>query len=84
MTFINWTTTAQTVNEFSQGNVGFDVLNRYAGGSITFGSAAPVAGDYLRGDIVFDSAPSASSFIGWVCTAPGTPGTWKTWGVTSA
>lgn len=48
------------------------------------GSAAPTAGEFRHGDVVFDSTPSASGFIGWVCTASGTPGTWKTWGAISA
>lgn len=47
-------------------------------------AAAPTTGDWVRGDIVFATNPSASGFIGWVCTASGTPGTWKTWGVISA
>ncbi len=51
---------------------------------ITYGTAIPVSGTYTRGDIIFDSTPSAGSFIGFVCTASGTPGTWKTWGVISA
>ena len=32
------------------------------------------------GDIVYNSAPTAGGNIGWVCTAAGTPGTWKTFG----
>jgi hypothetical protein len=48
------------------------------------GSAAPVSGTWTIGDIVLDSAPSASGKIGWVCTVSGTPGTWKTWGAIDA
>lgn len=48
------------------------------------GTAAPVAGDYVAGDIVWDDTPSASGFMGWVCTAAGAPGTWKTFGAISA
>jgi len=47
-------------------------------------SAAPVAGDWIRGDIVYNSAPAAGGFLGWCCVTSGTPGTWKTWGVISA
>lgn len=47
-------------------------------------ASIPVAGTWVQGDIVFNSAPSASGFIGWVCTASGTPGTWKTFGAISA
>lgn len=48
------------------------------------GSAAPTTGDYLQGDIIFNQSPTAGGFIGWVCTASGTPGTWKTFGAISA
>jgi hypothetical protein len=44
------------------------------------GAAAPTTGTWLQGDIVFNTAPTAGGFIGFVCTTGGTPGTWKTWG----
>lgn len=47
-------------------------------------ASIPVAGTWVRGDIVFNTDPSAGGFIGWVCTASGTPGTWKTFGAISA
>ena len=47
---------------------------------LNFASAAPTTGEWARGDIVFNNAPSAGGKIGWVCTAGGTPGTWKPWG----
>lgn len=52
--------------------------------SISYASAIPTSGTWARGDILFNSAPSASGFIGWVCVSAGTPGTWKTWGAISA
>lgn len=42
--------------------------------------SVPSSGTWQRGDIVFNSQPSAGGFIGWVCTSSGTPGTWKTFG----
>jgi hypothetical protein len=45
--------------------------------------AAPSTGTWETGDIVLNTAPAAGGFIGWVCTAGGTPGTWKTWGAIS-
>jgi len=47
---------------------------------ITYGSAAPVAGTWAVGDIVYNSVPAPGSVIGWVCTGAGTPGTWKSFG----
>ena len=42
-----------------------------------YGSAAPTTGSWNRGDVVWNSAPSAGGTPGWMCTASGTPGTWR-------
>jgi hypothetical protein len=47
-------------------------------------TAAPTAEAHHRGEIRWRSDPSASGFAGWICTASGTPGTWKTFGAISA
>lgn len=52
--------------------------------SRTLDTAAPTSGTWTRGSIVYNSAPSASGTIGWVCVTAGTPGTWKTFGAISA
>lgn len=49
-----------------------------------FNNAIPTAGTYRLGDRVWNNAPAASGTIGWVCTAAGTPGTWKTFGAIGA
>jgi hypothetical protein len=46
-------------------------------GRVLGGLAAPVAGAWVRGDIVFNTLPSTSTPFGWRCTASGTPGTWE-------
>ena len=46
-------------------------------------TGAPGSGTWVRGDVVWDSTPTAGSFMGWVCTTAGTPGTWKTFGAIS-
>ena len=48
------------------------------------GASAPTDGDWSVGDKVYNSSPSASGTVGWVCTSGGTPGTWKTFGAISA
>jgi hypothetical protein len=67
------------------------VIDNSAPGSNTFikswlgaSTADPSTGTYAVGDIIYNSAPVAGGFIGWVCTTAGTPGTWKTFGVISA
>jgi hypothetical protein len=42
-----------------------------------YGSAAPVAGTWVAGSIVWNWAPASGQPPGWVCTVGGTPGTWK-------
>lgn len=42
-----------------------------------FSAAAPAAGAWKVGQKVWNSAPAAGSPLGWVCTAAGSPGTWK-------
>jgi hypothetical protein len=46
--------------------------------------AAPTAGDYAVGDICWNNEPAATEFIGFVCVAAGTPGTWKGFGAIEA
>lgn len=47
-------------------------------------SAAPTTGTWAVGDVAWNTAPTASGKIGWVCTTAGTPGVWKAWGVIDA
>jgi hypothetical protein len=46
--------------------------------------AAPTTGLHSRGEVVFNSAPSAAGKVGFVCVASGAPGTWKAFGVIDA
>lgn len=48
------------------------------------GSAAPVAGPWLRGDIVWNNDPAAAEYVGWICVSAGSPGTWKGFGAIQA
>lgn len=50
----------------------------------TTGISAPTSGEFARGDIIYNVSPVAGGNIGWVCTAAGAPGTWKTFGAISA
>jgi len=44
-------------------------------------SAAPSSGKWAVGEMVQNTAPSAGSPYGWVCTTGGTPGTWSPFGL---
>ena len=60
-------------------SVGYDTVKRY----VSTGSAAPTTGTWVQGDRILNSAPTSGGYSGWICTASGTPGTWKTFGLIS-
>lgn len=43
----------------------------------TNSTAAPTAGAWAQGDVVWNSAAASGGPAGWMCTAAGSPGTWK-------
>jgi hypothetical protein len=45
------------------------------------GTAAPTTGTWAVGDKVWNTEPSATEYVGWICVSAGTPGTWKGFGV---
>ena len=48
--------------------------------ALGWSSATPSTGTWYQGDQMRRIAPYAGGYIGYVCTADGTPGTWKTFG----
>lgn len=50
----------------------------FAGHKMTWWNAAPTGGAWLQGDVVWNTATVAGGSPGWVCSAAGTPGTWRT------
>ena len=42
--------------------------------------AIPSSGTYLKGDVVWNSNPQPTGYVGWVCVREGTPGEWKPFG----
>lgn len=53
------------------------------GQRLGWGTAAPAAGTWARGDVVFNAAAAAGVNLGWVCATAGTPGTWVPFGNTA-
>ena len=49
-----------------------------------YAASPPTTEAWLIGDKVLNNNPTAGSFEGWVCTASGTPGTWKGYGAIQA
>jgi hypothetical protein len=57
------------------GSVSFD--NK----KFTVGTAIPTEGTFNKGDIVWNTNPKATDYIGWVCVVEGSPGHWLPFGV---
>ena len=47
------------------------------------GASVPTNGNYSIGDIVWNTNPTPTGYVGWVCTRDGTPGIWKAFGAIS-
>lgn len=44
------------------------------------GNGIPTSGNYSKGDIVWNTDPKPTGYVGWVCVREGTPGLWKSFG----
>jgi hypothetical protein len=76
-----------TVNLYELNNI--DVNNLYSTSGtrritrlgavkmVVVNNAAPTIGTWNKGDIAINMAPTAGGTATWICTAAGTPGTWK-------
>ena len=46
----------------------------------THGVDKPSVGEFNKGDIVWNAEPMLKSYVGWICTKSGNPGTWEPFG----
>ena len=42
--------------------------------------SAPTIGNWSKGDIVWNTDPRPTGFVGWICVSSGSPGTWNPFG----
>lgn len=70
-------------NQTIRADIGPYVLNRSLN-SIVYYAAIPTTGTWKVGDIVYNTAPNAGGYIGWICITAGTPGVWKGFGAIAA
>lgn len=47
------------------------------------GVSSPDSGNYRQGDIVWNTDPQPTGWVGWICIREGTPGIWKPFGAIS-
>ena len=53
------------------------------GHKIQYSDQLPGTGVYNKGDIVYNTNPQPTGYVGWVCIREGTPGEWRTFGAIS-
>ena len=53
---------------------------RFNAKKLSVGAEFPTEGNYNKGDIMYNTNPSAGGWVGWVCVESGNPGTWKRFG----
>jgi hypothetical protein len=78
-----------------QGKLGVNIKNpdcdivtagpvKFQGKKQEVAETVPTNGAYKVGDIVWNSKPKPTGYVGWVCTRDGTPGEWKPFGQIAA
>jgi hypothetical protein len=45
-----------------------------------YSASAPDSGTHTRGDIIWNSEPESTKYVGWVCIRAGSPGSWAPFG----
>lgn len=53
---------------------------RFQNKKFEVGESEPLSGNYIKGDIVWNSDPKPTGNVGWICVRSGTPGEWKAFG----
>lgn len=53
---------------------------RFEGKKFEVASETPASGSYNKGDVVWNTDPRPTGYVGWICITGGTPGDWKPFG----
>lgn len=53
---------------------------RFEGKKFEVGDNIPSYGSYNKGDIVWNTDPKPTGYVGWICVRDGTPGEWRPFG----
>lgn len=51
------------------------------GHTVQWAETVPTSGNYIRGDIIYNSSPQPSGYTGWTCIRSGSPGEWRQFGL---
>lgn len=77
---LNIAAVGQSVLANNIGTIAFNEFQQYmpiGQNKMTWSYAIPTTGTWTQGDICWKSNVAAGGSPGWICTASGTPGTWK-------
>ena len=50
------------------------------GHTVQWLDSLPTSGNYIKGDIIYNSSPQPSGYVGWICVRSGSPGEWNEFG----
>ena len=50
------------------------------GHTVQWLDSLPTSGNYIKGDIIYNSSPQPSGYVGWICVRSGSPGEWSEFG----
>jgi hypothetical protein len=53
---------------------------QFANKKFVTGTSIPATGSFTKGDICWNSNPTAENYVGWVCVEEGAPGVWLPFG----
>lgn len=53
---------------------------RYHGHIHQYADTPPSTGEFIKGDVVWNTNPQVGSYAGWICTVSGNPGRWAAFG----
>lgn len=68
----------QTISQDAQLEVAGNM--RFSGKLFASAVKAPTVGAYRKGDIVWNSEPRETGYVGWICVRDGNPGIWRGFG----
>lgn len=86
------TNTDRTVSVYGKLAVGVanpeDNVSLTVNGPVSFdnkkfetGTGTPQTGNYKKGDIIWNTDPKPTDYVGWICIMSGTPGQWAPFGM---
>ena len=68
------------VKNFSDVDLAVGGPIKIQGHTVQWLDSVPTSGNYIKGDIIYNSNPQPSGYMGWICIRSGSPGEWNQFG----